>query len=516
MADFLSWTPDEIVNRLGEITPQQALDWDFARRHEDVADDQLFSYEQVQAAAKQSFPWPELPILREKLFKFKVYDGDMPQVPLGTIIAGGYLINLMNRQPRNEIDLDYFITADNPIEAATRWMQCCLADREFDNGYYKTGLCSMFTTHDGFSDRKEHQLILRKYQSMAAVLYGFDLGSSAVASDGKEIKFTLLGLIAHAWFVNLIDPRRRSPTFEKRLAKYLARGFALGMVGFNGFSSADTQIDLPHFAMVFKADSPKQAWGKIIPHMAAIGYSNKTYVARSTTQMLGRMWNPDRQIVAKLTPDEFIKALKEEIDFAPKLEGLINIPQNQYISHVMYWKEVLNLSAQQIEVLKKAQNNASRIRAIIDFSAPLAPYVQAARARFTEFDWKVPASHWWIEGNPQNQFTGSIEPRPETPAEFWGPYSGPDLQVWPAAPGRQYNKECPLCFEPFVSGESWVVLPCGHSVHYLTSESCHGITSWFQQSGRTCPMCRSSLTPPRPTVPQFKAPADLLDPPHGD
>ena len=55
----------------------------------------------------------------------------------------------------------------------------------------------------------------------------FDLGSSAVGWDGTRLYFTSLGKFSHEYSVNIVDPSRRSTTYEKRLVKYFERGFEI-------------------------------------------------------------------------------------------------------------------------------------------------------------------------------------------------------------------------------------------------------------------------------------------------
>lgn len=69
------------------------------------------------------------------------------------------------------------------------------------------------------------QIIFRLYKSISQILHGFDMGSSAVGYDGTNIYFTSLGKFSYEYLVNIVDPSRRSTTYEKRLVKYHSRGF---------------------------------------------------------------------------------------------------------------------------------------------------------------------------------------------------------------------------------------------------------------------------------------------------
>uniref|UniRef100_A0A6C0C7L9 Uncharacterized protein n=1 Tax=viral metagenome TaxID=1070528 RepID=A0A6C0C7L9_9ZZZZ len=69
------------------------------------------------------------------------------------------------------------------------------------------------------------QLIFRLYKTKSEILHGFDLGSSAVGFDGKQVFFTTLGKFCYEHSCNIIDTTRRSTTYECRLEKYFDRGF---------------------------------------------------------------------------------------------------------------------------------------------------------------------------------------------------------------------------------------------------------------------------------------------------
>jgi hypothetical protein len=78
-----------------------------------------------------------------------------------------------------------------------------------------------------------YQFIHRIYPDISTIIGGFDLSSSAVAYNGKEIFTTPLG----AWsLINrsiIIDMGRRSTSYEHRLKKYNRYGFRLIFPGIN-------------------------------------------------------------------------------------------------------------------------------------------------------------------------------------------------------------------------------------------------------------------------------------------
>jgi hypothetical protein len=75
------------------------------------------------------------------------------------------------------------------------------------------------------------QVILQRYNSKAEVLHSFDLGSSAVLWDGKQVQMTALGKIAIYRGANVVNLAARYPSFEPRIARYFDRGFDIVLTG---------------------------------------------------------------------------------------------------------------------------------------------------------------------------------------------------------------------------------------------------------------------------------------------
>lgn len=76
-------------------------------------------------------------------------------------------------------------------------------------------------------NKQEIQIILRVYKSVSEILHGFDMGSVAVGYDKSNVYFTSLGKFSYENLANIVDPTRRSTTYEKRLMKYFNRGFQI-------------------------------------------------------------------------------------------------------------------------------------------------------------------------------------------------------------------------------------------------------------------------------------------------
>jgi hypothetical protein len=88
-----------------------------------------------------------------------------------------------------------------------------------------------------------YQIILRLYRSISEVLHGFDVDCCSVGYDGKHIWMTKRALYGICNTVNTINFNRLSPSYEWRLAKYGARGFAVKIPNFDKTRVAIKKID---------------------------------------------------------------------------------------------------------------------------------------------------------------------------------------------------------------------------------------------------------------------------------
>jgi hypothetical protein len=106
----------------------------------------------------------------------------------------------------------------------------------------------------------DYQIIFRLYKTKSEILHGFDLGSSAVGFDGKDVLFTSLSKFSYENIANIIDPSRRSTTYEKRLEKYYQKGFRIILPDLNIKAIPTNSLryglaevcDLPHFVFTYR------------------------------------------------------------------------------------------------------------------------------------------------------------------------------------------------------------------------------------------------------------------------
>jgi len=162
------------------------------------------------------------------------------------LLAGGFVGNVLRREKWSS-DLDMFVWGLTPAAASARVAefiadlfaaQQALADKaareEKKQSSQRKAKSATFsvravrTPHTLsliLDNRTKIQIVFRLYRTKSEILHGFDLGSSAVGYDGTTVWFTSLGKFAYECGCNIVDPSRRSTTYEKRLNKYFQRGF---------------------------------------------------------------------------------------------------------------------------------------------------------------------------------------------------------------------------------------------------------------------------------------------------
>lgn len=125
--------------------------------------------------------------------------------------------------PASDVDLFiYGLTEEEAIEKIKH-----IETKIKDSILYET---TTIRTKNAITIASQHpvrhvQVVLRIYKSVSEILTGFDVDSSCVAYDGKQVYMTPRGLAAFMTQINTVDLSRRSPSYENRLSKYSHRGF---------------------------------------------------------------------------------------------------------------------------------------------------------------------------------------------------------------------------------------------------------------------------------------------------
>lgn len=164
-------------------------------------------------------------------------------------------------------DVDLFITGAgealwNVADELVRRLSAAAIEEDpgcsFERGLYRGVLTIIIIWSKPGRRQLKVQAILRDYDSVGAVLHQFDVPSCAVAYDGEMVLLTGIAAYAHAFKVNLVDPKKHSPNYAWRLAKYFERGFALGLVQARPdlFVTGAPELHLPHLDFLPTKDSP--------------------------------------------------------------------------------------------------------------------------------------------------------------------------------------------------------------------------------------------------------------------
>lgn len=156
---------------------------------------------------------------------------EFPQKPefwRGLFVAGGSVSEILTRHVHypHSRDIDIFLyglttqDADRKVDRIYKFIKKIRAGSV---NIIRTTNCITFQVEGG----PIVQVVLRIYNSISEILHAFDLGSSAVGFNNRGVYFTMLSMFAYTHMTNIIDPARRSTTYEYRLMKYRHYGFRI-------------------------------------------------------------------------------------------------------------------------------------------------------------------------------------------------------------------------------------------------------------------------------------------------
>lgn len=309
------------------------------------------------------------------------------------MIAGGFCCSILLDLPVNDIDL--FVHSLKKSDAnylIYDTINIIINNTNKLNKTYK--IINSQNSLTIIVDNIKIQIIYRLYKSKSEILHGFDLGSSAVGFDGKKIYLTSLGKFSYEYGYNIIDLTRRSTTYEKRLLKYLERGFGIIMPAFDM-----NIIDLNYikYGLEYLLDLP---YLKIT--IADVKY-NQLYVRKCCSNQSDQSdyadYNKRRLINVS---DNNIYSFSDFMDYSTKIY-VIDGP-------------IIDIQNKIIDLKSISSINKNKI---IRFANNL--YISKPK---------------WIIDNPGTQLTSSINPIITEPIEWYGPYYQPELVP---LPGRNYN-----------------------------------------------------------------------------
>jgi hypothetical protein len=195
---------------------------------------------------------------RERLTRAAPWFKDFDLFGNGFRLAGGAVSAILmksddERHPGSLHDFDLFLvghkndeTARAAIEELRRHLTDFWVDREIT--VYRSKGCITFHCKRTANECQDHlvQVVLRRYNTEAEIIHGFDLGSSAMLWDGHHVRMTALGKLAAEHGLNVLDFDVRRGSYESRLARYFGRGFDLVLPGLDGHKFLADDGRLPY------------------------------------------------------------------------------------------------------------------------------------------------------------------------------------------------------------------------------------------------------------------------------
>jgi hypothetical protein len=419
---------------------------------------------------------------------------------------------------------------------------------------------------------RKYQVILRAYPTVSAMIHAFDVPSCCVAFDGKTAVTTTLGAYAQRFRVNLVNPAYRSTTYEKRLVKYFGRHYALGLVHLKtGEMVAGAPLELPHLTLRPVVVRGNRATGKAeapAPEHASDyeldsnspfnrsvcwdGAGIATYSAafvnlsrlsagipgvsmvRCTEGLMSRHRRNRHHVVAPRDyewlpfarwygpgaakhPPTYAEVFPRAAFDRSVKTTIATIYDKRMRVQVSGLMRYLGMSCDEVArfteglLMAIAQNPRRRIvvgPALEPFKARLAALYEAAAAR--------PIA-WWVTEDAGRQYTASLNPRVEDPADWYGAgrvAAAPgevsrevyvesllaaleSRQIDPGADEAPvYEGSCALCLTPLLPGAAnSITLPCGHVFHWsrYPASGCEGLYRWTLHGHSDCPTCRNDF-----------------------
>jgi hypothetical protein len=451
------------------------------------------------------------------------------------VAAGGAvawaLVGNTDDENTHPADVDLFVVGVPPDDAAQLWAVAgaaatSAAGRLAEHPHVLTvtqtimrGLVDVAGYDGGGALVARVQIILRAFPSVSSLLHGFDLPASCVAFDGKTAYTTTFGAYAALRGCNIVVPAYRSTTYERRLEKYAARGYA---------------TSFPHMSRrALEGRTVTLRWCDITLERPAASGGPPHAVGAVRARRYSDSSDDDDDTVAESVPacdycrppgemaDEFISGrgnyrvtTSVRVGGGRRFEALVDdfgaFAASHTLADIVEREQIVRSLAVQVNrhvaVVRRAATpraGGCRRAAVKDLRRWA---VQTLRRYDAEADRPIA---WWYTHDPSRQYTASFNPRVEDPADWYclfldvGAAAGPLAVVGAAgvgrAPAHVYNEECPLCQDPIaVSDANTVFMKCGHICHWAADGDCLGLYRMFvlnKLSGGadSCPICRDAF-----------------------
>lgn len=476
----------------------------------------------------------------------------------GLCIAGGAAAWPMLGAEVGDVDLFLYGLAD--ATPAARWakvheiaekIRAAFSDARYVMETMAEGLVTFHVTREGASGssaedpRLTIQLVLRAYASLSGILHGFDVPACCVGFDGEATLMTALGASAMLYRAMVVHPAYQSPSYAYRLAKYFRRGCALVFVHMRpdalerdvtlalgdlrvtprivrgrlaigdveaGAETSDYAPDPPSRPSRYprRHAYPRRVYALEAVNTVQLASGKRRFAiaGESARSAYGRHTRAALPFGSYAVEPTFADVLPRAA-FERVLDAAVRGAVANGHVNVRSLRRVLGLSDAEIAELSVAAAGAFATARRVGAAGALAPFRAALVAKYDA----TPATlSWWIVADPSRQFSGSRDPRPSSPREWYGALFAERvdeptkdetidglLARLSGGPSAEAYAEgtCALCLGDIVRGSAnSMTLECGHTFHVTAAEgdSCLGLLAWLLRGERmTCPMCRRAV-----------------------
>lgn len=339
------------------------------------------------------------------------------------LIAGGSISSILTDQ--HVKDIDFFFYGLSPDDATGKMVDIIEHLNQDD--------CKLHFVKNKYAltvyiDKQMYQFIFRCYKSISQILHGFDINSSAIGFDGKQLYTTKVGDFAFSAGINIIDLTKRSPTYEVRLTKYFKRGFSIAMPNFN-IASIKDKVKLGQLRF---GTTPEQVKGCIITTKklwTCFGHAQSSLTEYADPRVMGTE-GPDNHAIEWVNIKAVINNKLDEVIWVGS--NLIRLKVCAPTGIIDTYKSIMNVAYDtrhtSINAISLARlNPADDISKIIKWmmnneeeTYKLFVQKRAIDIELTMQNLKYEIS--WITKNPgaQGLLSSSINPMVTDPKEWYG------------------------------------------------------------------------------------------------
>lgn len=285
------------------------------------------------------------------------------------------------------------------------------------------------------------QIIFRVYRSKEEILLGFDLGSSAVGYDGTDVLFTGLGKLSYEYLINVVDPSRRSTTYERRLVKYYNRGFQIVLRNLdikklpsdNLKYHIEEVCELPYFVFAYNDLKGNRI---TMSRTLRIGDEKQPFTDNSTSDY--QEGNTDESTFFYINLRSIIKGTNDIYYYSTKLDPNSFSKTLPYItaSRVIDFydsldRKILNKGTLDIKILRKyfTKERAVKLITILleegnksNASNIINQQKEEVLEALSDLSESDSSEIKWITTNPGTQISGSFNPIISDPEDWYGKY----------------------------------------------------------------------------------------------